>query len=425
MLLYSTDCLKRNSKMKNKEQHTFPFIERLLDGVEVEWKPLGEVTKYEQPTTYLVKSANYDNAFTIPVLTAGKTFILGYTNETTGIYKASKSPVIIFDDFTTANKWVNFDFKVKSSAMKMVTSKDESKVLLRYIYHWLNTLPSEFTESDHKRQWISNFCYKKIPIPCPNNTKRSLAIQHRIVDILDKFTELEAELEAELEGRKRQYEYYRNQLLSIEVLNKGKQKTDKIPIRTMGEVGEFIRGKRFVKTDITTQGCPCIHYGEMYTHYGIWANKSKSFISPALVTQKNLRLAQTNDVIIVGAGETIEDLGVGTAWLSQTSVVIHDACFIFRSNLNPKYVAYFTRTNNFHDQLRRHVSSGKISAVNAKGLAKIQIPIPPLSEQQRIVSILDKFDTLTTSISEGLPKEIELRRKQYEYYRDRLLSFKH
>ncbi len=425
MLPYSTDCLKRNSKMKNKEQHTFPFIERLLDGVEVEWKPLGEVAKYEQPTTYLVKSANYDNAFTIPVLTAGKTFILGYTNETTGIYKASKSPVIIFDDFTTANKWVNFDFKVKSSAMKMVTSKDESKVLLRYIYHWLNTLPSEFTESDHKRQWISNFCYKKIPIPCPNNTKRSLAIQHRIVDILDKFTELEAELEAELEGRKRQYEYYRNQLLSIEVLNKGKQKTDKIPIRTMGEVGEFIRGKRFVKTDITTQGCPCIHYGEMYTHYGIWANKSKSFISPALVTQKNLRLAQTNDVIIVGAGETIEDLGVGTAWLSQTSVVIHDACFIFRSNLNPKYVAYFTRTNNFHDQLRRHVSSGKISAVNAKGLAKIQIPIPPLSEQQRIVSILDKFDTLTTSISEGLPKEIELRRKQYEYYRDRLLSFKH
>ena len=417
MLLYSTDCLKRNSKMKNKEQHTFPFIERLLDGAEVEWKPLGEVTKYEQPTTYLVKSANYDNAFTIPVLTAGKTFILGYTNETTGIYKASKSPVIIFDDFTTANKWVNFDFKVKSSAMKMVTSKDESKVLLRYIYHWLNTLPSEFTESDHKRQWISNFCYKKIPIPCPNNTKRSLAIQHRIVDILDKFTELE--------GRKRQYEYYRNQLLSIEVLNKGKQKTDKIPIRTMGEVGEFIRGKRFVKTDITTQGCPCIHYGEMYTHSGIWANKSKSFISPALVTQKNLRLAQTNDVIIVGAGETIEDLGVGTAWLSQTSVVIHDACFIFRSNLNPKYVAYFTRTNNFHDQLRRHVSSGKISAVNAKGLAKIQIPIPPLSEQQRIVSILDKFDTLTTSISEGLPKEIELRRKQYEYYRDRLLSFKH
>lgn len=425
MLLYSTDCLKRNSKMKNKEQHTFPFIERLLDGAEVEWKPLGEVTKYEQPTTYLVKSANYDNAFTIPVLTAGKTFILGYTNETTGIYKASKSPVIIFDDFTTANKWINFDFKVKSSAMKMVTSKDESKVLLRYIYHWLNTLPSEFTESDHKRQWISNFCYKKIPIPYPNNTKRSLAIQHRIVDILDKFTELEAELEAELEGRKRQYEFYRNQLLSIDVLSKGMQNTDKIPIRTMGEIGEFIRGKRFVKTDITTQGCPCIHYGEMYTHYGIWANKSKSFISPALVTQKNLRLAQTNDVIIVGAGETIEDLGVGTAWLSQTSVVIHDACFIFRSNLNPKYVAYFTRTNNFHDQLRRHVSSGKISAVNAKGLAKIQIPIPPLSEQQRIVSILDKFDTLTTSISEGLPKEIELRRKQYEYYRDRLLSFKH
>ena len=193
----------------------------------------------------------------------------------------------------------------------------------------------------------------------------------------------------------------------------------------LGEVGEFIRGKRFVKTDITTQGCPCIHYGEMYTYYGIWANKSKSFISQTLVNKKNLRQALTNDVIIVGAGETVEDLGVGTAWLSQMPVVIHDACFIFRSKLNPKYVAHFTRTNSFHDQLRRYVSSGKISAVNAKGLAKIQIPVPPFSEQERIVSILDKFDTLTNSISEGLPKEIELRRKQYEYYREQLLSFRH
>ena len=110
------------------------YIEKLLNGAEVKWMPLGEVTTYEQPTNYLVKSTNYNDSFTTPVLTAGKTFILGYTNEEDGIYKASVSPVIIFDDFTTANKWVDFDFKAKSSAMKMITSKDESKVLLRYIY---------------------------------------------------------------------------------------------------------------------------------------------------------------------------------------------------------------------------------------------------------------------------------------------------
>lgn len=197
------------------------FIDELLQEEQVEWLLVGDVTKYEQPTAYLVKSTNYNDTFTTPVLTAGKTFILGYTDDSTGIYRASENPVIIFDDFTTANKWVDFDFKAKSSAMKMITSKDDSKVLLKYIYHWLNTLPSGFVDGDHKRQWISNFCNKKIPIPCPNNPTKSLEIQRKIVEILDKFTTLEAELEAELDCRKRQYEYYRNQLLSFDMLNRG------------------------------------------------------------------------------------------------------------------------------------------------------------------------------------------------------------
>jgi len=136
------------------------FLERLLGGVEVEWLSLGRLTKYEQPTKYLVKSTNYSDEYKTPVLTAGKTFILGYTNEVDGIYKGTESPVIIFDDFTTANKWVDFDFKVKSSAMKIITSLDESRFSLKYIYYWLNTLPSDFAEGDHKRQWIGNYTRK-------------------------------------------------------------------------------------------------------------------------------------------------------------------------------------------------------------------------------------------------------------------------
>ena len=191
-----------------REQETFPYIAKLLNGAKVEWKPLGEVAGYEQPTKYLVKSNNYNDVYPTPVLTAGKTFILGYTNEIEGVYKASVSPVIIFDDFTTANKWVDFDFKAKSSAMKMITSKNENNVLLKYIYYWLNTLPSELIEGDHKRQWISNYANKKIPVP-------PLSVQQEIVRILDKFTQLEAELEAELDCRKRQYEYYRDMLLTF------------------------------------------------------------------------------------------------------------------------------------------------------------------------------------------------------------------
>ena len=187
------------------------LMSKILNGANIVWMPLGEVADYEQPTNYLVSSTEYKNDYLTPVLTAGKTFILGYTDETNGIYKASENPVIIFDDFTTANKWVDFDFKAKSSAMKMITSKDETKVLLKYIYYWLNTLPSGLVEGDHKRQWISNYAYKEIPIPCPDNPEKSIEIQNEIVRIIDTFTELTAELTA----REKQYEYYRDLLLTF------------------------------------------------------------------------------------------------------------------------------------------------------------------------------------------------------------------
>jgi type I restriction enzyme S subunit len=151
--------------------------------------------------------------------------------------------------------------------------------------------------------------------------------------------------------------------------------------------------------------------------------KVNHFLAKNWLNVKNLRIAENGDVVIVAAGETIEDIGMGTAWLGNEGVVIHDACFSYRSPLNPKYVAYFTRTKQFHDEIKKHISSGKISAINARGLEKVLIPVPSPEEQERIVTILDKFDILTTSISEGLPKEIELRKKQYEYYRDLLLTF--
>jgi len=388
-------------------------LDELLEGVDVEWKTLGGYTDYEQPTKYRVKSKEYHDDFDTPVLTAGKTFILGYTDETDGIYKGAEKSVIIFDDFTTANKWVDFDFKVKSSAMKLITSKDESKLLLRYIYHWMNTLPSGLVDSDHKRQWISNYANKKIPIPCPDNLEKSLKTQKEIVRVLDTFTELTTELTA----RKKQYSYYREQLLTFD-----KTEVKHLPMDDEN-VGEFIRGKRFVKTDMISEGVPCIHYGEMYTHYDTWADTTKSFVSKELVEKKNLRRAEKGDVVLVAAGETIEEIGQGTAWLGDEGAVIHDACFYYKSDLNPKYVAYFTRTRQFHDQIKKHIRTGKISAINSKGLGKVIIPIPSPEEQERIVNILDKFDILTKSISEGLPREIELRKKQYEYYRNKLLTF--
>lgn len=281
-----------------------------------------------------------------------------------------------------------------------------------FLYHFLTSnVVQDYWDSKINSGSVSNLnadIIKSLSIPIP-----PLPVQEEIVNILDKFTALEAELEAELEARKRQYEYYRNELLAFE----GKD----VEWKTLGEIGEFIRGKRFVRTDMIEDGFPCIHYGEMYTHYNVYATESKSFISDELA--RKLRVASTGDVIIVAAGETTEDIGKATAWLGTSDVVIHDACFTFKSELNPKFVAYFSRTKLFHDQIKKHISSGKISAINAKGLEKAKIPIPPLEEQKRIVTILDKFDALVNDISEGLPAEIAARRQQYEYYRGKLLTF--
>ena len=181
-------------------------------GEEVEWKPLGEVCRYEQPAKYIVESTDYKDSFPIPVLTAGKTFVLGYTDEVDGIYPASKHPVIIFDDFTGALRWIDFDFKVKSSAMKLITSKDESLVLLRFVFYWLSHLPSLFIAHDHQRLWLRKYAPLLIPLP-------PLAVQEQIVAVLDKFYtlvhSLSEGLPAEIALRQQQYKYYRRRLLDF------------------------------------------------------------------------------------------------------------------------------------------------------------------------------------------------------------------
>ena len=396
------------------------FLERLLDGTSVEWLPLGQVTKYEQPTKYLVKSTNYDEKFKVPVLTAGKTFVLGYTDETSGIFEASKSPTIIFDDFTTANKWVDFDFKAKSSAMKMITASDDRKFSIKYVYHWLNTLPSGLVDGDHKRQWISNYCNKLVPIPCPEDPEKSLAIQAEIVRILDKFAELTAELTAELRARKQQYNYYLDQLLSFE--------SGEAEWKALDEIGEFIRGKRFTKADYVDEGIDVIHYGEIYTKYGVYASEAFSQVSKSL--DGSLKYAEPGDVVLTDVGETVEEVGKPVAWLGEAKVAIHDHCYAFRHELNAKYVAYCMQASSFVMKKSQYVARTKVNTLLIKAFGKAQIPVPypndaekSMAEQDRIVAILDKFNTLTISLSEGLPREIKLRQQQYEFYRDLLLSF--
>jgi putative type I restiction/modification specificity protein (fragment) len=391
--------------MRNTMKNNRTFLEKLLDGAEVKWMPLGDVADYEQPTKYLVNSTVYNDNYPTPVLTAGKTFILGYTNEDEGIYFASKSPVIIFDDFTTANKWVDFDFKAKSSAMKMITSKNEKLALLKYIYYWLNTLPNNQTDGDHKRQWISNYANKLIPIP-------PLSVQTEIVKTLDALTALTSELIL----RRKQYEYYREKLLSEEELGKVG-----FEWRTIDEVFHLKNGytpSKSIKKYWENGTIPWFRMEDIREN-GRILNTSLQKVSESAV--KGGRLFPANSIIVATSATIGEHALITTPFLANQRFTVLSLKPEYIDKFNIYFLYYYCFI--FDDWCLKNTTVSSFSSVDMNGFRKFRIPLIQLKEQQRIVSILDKFETLTNSITKGLPLAIEQSQKRYEYYRELLLNF--
>ena len=396
------------------------YIDRLVaelcpDGVE--YRPLGELLGYEQPTKYLVSSKDYDDSYPTPVLTAGKTFILGYTNETEGIYPASEEePVIIFDDFTTAFKWVEFPFKAKSSAMKMLTLKSGTDSLFKYVYYAMQCIV--YNSSDHARQWISKYSNIEIPVP-------PLEVQEAIVEILDKFTNLEAELEAELEARTLQYEYYRSSLYSTL-----KDPATGIPaiaglVKTLCPDGVEYRSLKDVVAKNYGGGTPSKSKAEYWGGNIPWASVGdlsddvlEVTDTRSKITEEGVKGSSTN---IVPAGAVIVAIKInpGRMKIAGMDLAINQDIrgLVLNDSMNARFLTYYFRTLMFagHGTI--------VKSITNKHLMETKIPVPPMEIQQRIVDILDRFDALTSSLSEGLPAELAARRSQYEYYRDQLLAF--
>lgn len=385
------------------------YIDRLVaelcpDGVE--YRPLGELLAYEQPTKYLVSSKDYDDLYPTPVLTAGKTFILGYTNETEGIYPASEEePVIIFDDFTTAFKWVEFPFKAKSSAMKMLTLKSGTNSLFKYVYYAMQCIV--YNSSDHARQWISKYSNIEVPVP-------PLEIQEAIVEILDKFTNLEAELEAELEARTLQYEYYRDSLL-----NSFSEPAVKFyPIEELFTTRNGYTPSKSNSSYWENGTVPWFRMEDIRENGGVLLEALQSVHESAL---KKGGMFPAGSIIVATSATIGEHALINVDFLCNQRFTVLTPKEEFKSLLLPKFLYYYSFV--LDRWCLSNTTQSSFASVDMKRFKKFEFPLPSLEEQQRIVDILDRFDALTASLSEGLPAELAARRSQYEYYRDQLLTF--
>ncbi|HCQ7176714.1 TPA: restriction endonuclease subunit S [Enterobacter cloacae] len=409
------------------------YLEKLLDGVEVEWSPLGKVAKkiYSGGTPDTRKTEYWENG-TVPWMSSGEVnlktiketekFITedGLNNSSARFVPENSVVMALAGQGKTRGKVARTRIKLTTNQSLAAITFDEKKINSDYIFHFLETQYENLRQISSGNsgrgglnlQMISAY---KVPIPCPDNPKKSLTIQAEIVRILDTFTVLTAELTAELSMRKKQYNFYREQLLSFD-----DGEVEHLPMG-QEDIGEFIRGGSFQKKDFTETGIGCVHYGQIYTHYGTYTDKTKTHISETLATK--CRKAQPGNLIIATTSENDEDVCKAVAWLGKSDIAVSSDACIYKHNLNPKYVSYFFQTEQFQSQKRQYITGAKVRRVNADSLAKILIPVPAIEEQERIVSILDKFDTLANSITEGLPREIELRQKQYKYYRDMLFSF--
>ena len=288
--------------------------------------------------------------------------------------------------------------------MGVLRLKEEKTISSRYLFHYIGSGAfTTYLGATLKSSTINNLnngIISPFTIPVP-----PLRVQARIVEILDKFTQLEAELEkeleAELEARKKQYAYYRDQLLNF---SQCPPLNVNIEWKTLGEVCENLDSQRRPITSSKRKK-------GIYPYYG--ASGIVDFVE-SYIYEGDYLLVSEDGANLLARNTPIAFSISGKNWVNNHAHVLK-----FDTYEGRKFVEYYLN----HIDLEPYISGAAQPKLNQNNLNSIPIPIPPLSEQRRIVDILDRFDTLTNSISEGLPKEIALRRKQYEYYRDALLNF--
>lgn len=278
-----------------------------------------------------------------------------------------------------------------------------------YLFYLLNSKEFEATafanstggaQKNLSTTWLGDF---KIPIP-------SLAKQQEIVSHLDTFTTLISNLESELDMRRKQYEHYRNQLLDFD-------RVEGVEWKTLGEIGEFVRGNGIQKKDFVEDGYGCIHYGQVYTQFGLLAYETIANIEKALYDK--CRIAKCGDIVLATTSENLEDVAKPVIWLGDEDIAVSGDAFIYKHNQNPIFIGSQFLTDRFSKFKGMNAKGAKVIRITGDSMAEYKIALPSLEKQNEIAEGIKSFENLIQS----LEQEIKLRKQQYEYYREKLLTF--
>jgi type I restriction enzyme M protein len=329
---------------------------------------LGEVLEYEQPTEYIVNSENYSDEYLTPVLTAGKSFILGYTNETDGIFPKEKLPVIIFDDFTTATKYVDFPFKVKSSAMKIL--KTNERISIKYAFYIIQKI--NFEVSQHKRYWISEYSKIKIPLP-------PLEVQREIVAEIEGYQKLIDGCRQVVDSWKPDIQSYLDEELK-QYLSDHPEQSDELKngwkMVKLGEVCEIISGQSPESEYYNDRGEGTPFY------QGKTEFTEKYIDAPRIWTIKETKIAEKDDILMSVRAP------VGPVNISTQRICIGRGLAAIRvsEKILMPYLFFLLKINEGNIKGN---GGAVFDSISRKDLESIQIPLPPLSVQKRIVDKIE------------------------------------
>ena len=368
------------------------LMEKLLDGVDVEWKTLGGLATIGTGNSN--RQDESENGV-YPFYVRSKNVLKSDT------FQFDETAIVIPGEGGIGDifHYVQGKYALHQRAYRICVTPDilDAKFLYHFMYsefkRYILKKSVGATATSIRKPMLESFL---IPIPCPDNPKKSLAIQAEIVRILDTFTELTTELTTELNARKKQYSHYRHKLLAFE--------SEEVVWRPLGKLANNLDSLRKpIKSGLREPG-EIPYYGAS----GV-VDYVRDYIFDGdylLVSEDGANLLARNTPIAFSIS--------GKTWVNNHAHVLE-----FETYEDRKFVEYYLNSID----LTPYISGAAQPKLNKKNLESIQVPDPIPEQKKRIVSILETFDAITSSLVEGLPREIELRQKQYEYYRDLLLSF--